>query len=48
MIKWVSSGGSADVFNLASVEMEVDLNKRGKNPYVQLTGRTKPESISRL
>lgn len=30
MIKWVNSGGSADVFNLGSVEMELDLNKRGK------------------
>lgn len=30
MIKRVNSGGSADVFNLGGVEMELDLNKRGK------------------
>ena len=31
MIKCVNSGVSADVFNLDSVEMEFESNKRGKN-----------------
>jgi hypothetical protein len=48
MIKEVSSGGWTDVFNLASVEMELDFNKGFNKSKSSCTDRTQAESICKL